>query len=86
MQSKEQNMKEYTTILIQDGNIDLHPILDKADKDGAVILTHNNKRFLLTPLIEEGEPIILTKEEKIEIVAKRLLTKYQEAFEVLGND
>jgi antitoxin Phd len=56
----------------------------KASANGKVIIFKNNKpRFLLVDL-ESNNEIELTSDEKIDIVAKRILSKYFEAFKELA--
>lgn len=55
-----------------------------AEKNGSVVIFKNNKpSFLLIDL--QNNPVLeLTDEEKIDIVAKRVLVKYRKAFEELA--
>lgn len=55
-----------------------------ADKTGSVVIFKNNKpRYMLVDI--QTNPVLeLTDDEKIEIVAKRILEKYRHAFEVLA--
>lgn len=55
-----------------------------ADKNGTAVIFKNNKpKYMIVNLIEN--PIIdLTDDEKIDIVAKRILHKYKKAFEELA--
>lgn len=56
----------------------------KARANGRVVIFKNNKpRFLLVDL-ENNNEIELTTDEKIDIVAKRILNKYFEAFKELA--
>ncbi len=51
-----------------------------ADKNGSAVIFKNNKpRYMIVDLNQEGF-IELTDDEKIEIVAKRVLNKYKPAF------
>lgn len=54
------------------------------EKTGSVVIFKNNKpRYMLVDI--ENNPVIdLTDDEKIDIVAKRILKKYRRAFEVLA--
>lgn len=55
-----------------------------ADKKGSVIISKNNKpRYMLID-IRQNPVLELTDDEKIEIVAKRILEKYRRAFEELA--
>lgn len=55
-----------------------------ADKKGSVVIFKNNKpRYMLVDI--QNNPVLeLTDDEKIEVVAKRVLEKYRHAFEVLA--
>jgi antitoxin Phd len=55
-----------------------------ATKNGKVVIFKNNKpRYLLVDL--QSEPVLdLSDDEKIDIVAKRILEKYKHAFEELA--
>lgn len=55
-----------------------------ADKKGSVVIFKNNKpRYMLVDL--QNNPVLeLTDDEKIEIVARRILEKYRPAFEELA--
>ena len=55
-----------------------------ADKQGSVVVFKNNKpKYMLINL--ENKPLIdLTDDEKIDVVAKRVLEKHRKAFEELA--
>ncbi len=55
-----------------------------ADRQGSVVVFKNNKpKYMLINL--ENNPLIdLTDEEKIDVVAKRVLEKHRKAFEELA--
>lgn len=55
-----------------------------ADKNGAIVIFKNNKpKYMVVDLVEN--PILeLTDDEKIDVVAKRILEQYRHAFEVLA--
>ncbi len=55
-----------------------------ADKNGAAVIFRNNKpRYMILPL--NDNPLLdLTDDEKIDVVAKRILNKYRAAFRVLA--
>ena len=55
-----------------------------ADNKGSVVIFKNNKpRYMLFDI--QNNPVLdLTDDEKIEIVAKRILEKYRRAFEELA--
>ena len=54
------------------------------ERTGSVVIFKNNKpRYMLVD-IEKNPVLELTDDEKIAIVAKRILDKYRHAFEVLA--
>lgn len=55
-----------------------------AEKKGSVVIFKNNKpRYMLVDI--QNNPVLeLTDDEKIDIVAKRILEKYRPAFEELA--
>lgn len=55
-----------------------------AEKNGSVVIFKNNKpRFMLVDM--QNNPVFeLSDDEKIDIVAKRILEKYRPAFEELA--
>ena len=62
---------------------DFNAILGAAEQAGEVVLMQDNApKFLLSKI--EGEPLILTEDEKLEIIAKRILKQHTRAFDVLG--
>lgn len=54
------------------------------EKSGKLVIFKNNKpRYMLLDL--QNEPVLeLTDEEKIDVVARRILNKYRKAFEELA--
>lgn len=54
------------------------------ERTGSVVIFKNNKpRYMLVDI--ENNPVLeLTDDEKIDVVAKRILNKYRYAFEVLA--
>ena len=55
-----------------------------ADKQGSVVIFKNNKPVYIMLNLQENPVIELTENEKIEVVAKRILEKHRKAFEVLA--
>lgn len=55
-----------------------------ADKTGSVVIFKNNKpRYMLVDI--QNNPVLeLSDDEKIDVVAKRILEKYRPAFEELA--
>ena len=55
-----------------------------ADREGSVVIFKNNKpRYMLINL-QDNPAIDLTDDEKIDVVAKRVLEKHRKAFEELA--
>ena len=54
-----------------------------AEKSGSAVIFKNNKPKYLLVDIAENTILDLTDDEKIDIVAKRILKKYHKAFEEL---
>ena len=55
-----------------------------AEKSGSAVIFKNNKPKYLLVDIAENTILDLTDDEKIDIVAKRILKKYHKAFEELA--
>lgn len=71
-------------ISIEETSQNFTRVAKMAETDGSVVIYKDGKpRFMLTDL--QSSPVLeLTDEEKIEIVAKRVLKKYRKAFEELA--
>lgn len=71
-------------ITMTDANQNFSKAAKTADKYGEAIIIKNNKpRYLLVDLSNENY-LELTDDEKIEVVAKRILAKHIEAFRELS--
>ena len=55
-----------------------------ADKNGSAVIFKNNRPKYLIVNMSENPIIELTDDEKIDVVAKRILHKYRAAFEELA--
>ena len=55
-----------------------------ADKQGSVVVFKNNKAKYMLINLENNPLIDLTDDEKIDVVAKRVLEKHRKAFEELA--
>ncbi len=55
-----------------------------ADKSGSAVIFKNNKAKYLVLNVEENPYIELTDDEKIDIIARRVLEKYRKDFEELA--
>ena len=69
---------------ITETNLNFSKAARIADKQGSVVVFKNNKpKYMLINL--ENNPLIdLTDDEKIDVVAKRVLEKHRKAFEELA--
>ena len=54
------------------------------DKQGSVVIFKNNKPKYMIVSWEDSQALALTDDEKIEVVAKRILNKHRQAFEELA--
>ena len=54
------------------------------DKQGSVVIFKNNKPKYMIVSWEDSQALALTDDEKIEVVAKRILNKHRKAFEELA--
>ena len=54
------------------------------DKQGSVVIFKNNKPKYMLVSIEDGQALALTDDEKIDVIAKRILNKHRKAFEELA--
>lgn len=55
-----------------------------ADKKGSVLVLKNNKPRYMIISLQENAPIELTDDEKIDVVARRILQRHRKAFEELA--
>ena len=75
-------MEEIKKISTNDYTLD--QILSQATMHGKVLLCDGQNEFLVS-MQKKNEPIVvLTEDEKIDIVAQRILKKNKRAFEELG--
>ena len=54
------------------------------DKQGSVVIFKNNKPKYMLVSWEDTQALALTDDEKIDVVAKRVLNKHRKAFEELA--
>lgn len=74
-----------TIFSMTQANQNFSQIAKTAEKKGEVIIFKNNKpKFLVADIEKNGFLFELTEEEKIDIVAKRILTRYLPAFKELA--
>ena len=55
-----------------------------ADQNGSAVIFRNNKPQYMIVALQNNPMIELTDDEKIDVVAKRILRKYHTAFEELA--
>ena len=66
---------------IENKNQNFNELAKFVNENEGVILTENNEpKYLIISYTD----LVLTEEEKVEIIAKRLLKKHKKAFEELG--
>ena len=54
------------------------------DKQGSVVIFKNNKPKYMIVSWEDSQALALTDDEKIDIVARRIMNKHRKAFEELA--
>ena len=55
-----------------------------ADREGSVVIFKNNKPHYMLVSLHENPAIDLSDDEKIDVVAKRILEKHRKVFEELA--
>ena len=74
-----------TMFSMTQANQNFSAVARSVDKNGEAVILRNNKPKYLVIDMENGDYILdLTEEEKMEIVAKRVLEKYLPAFKELA--
>ena len=71
-------------VTVTEANQNFSRVTRIADKTGQVIIFKNSRPQYLLVNIDESPVIDLTDDEKIDIVAARILKKYHAAFEELA--
>lgn len=71
-------------VSMTEANQNFSKVVKVAEKNGAAIIFKNNKPKYMLLEIENLSFIDLTDDEKIDVVAKRILKKYKPAFEELA--
>lgn len=69
---------------ITEANQNFSKVAKIADKSGSAVMFKNNKAKYLVLNVEENPYIELTDDEKIDIIARRVLEKYRKDFEELA--
>lgn len=71
-------------ITMTEANQNFSKAVKIADKTGSAVIFKNNKPKYMIVNIESNPVFELTDDEKIDIVARRVLNKYRAAFEELA--
>ncbi|MDE7372923.1 MAG: type II toxin-antitoxin system Phd/YefM family antitoxin [Clostridia bacterium] len=71
-------------VSMTEANQNFSKVAKIADQNGKAVIFKNNKPKYVIINIEENPLFELTDDEKIEVAAKRVLTKYRPAFEELA--
>lgn len=72
-------------VSMSDANQNFTNVAKKVDENGSAVIMKNNKpKYVITKIEESTNDIILTEDEKLEVIAKRILKEHKRAFEVLG--
>lgn len=71
-------------ISLKEANEDFSKVAKKVDQEGSAVILKDNKPKYIIVEYDETNYLALTDDEKIDIVAKRVLEKYRKAFEVLA--
>ena len=78
------NEKPRPVVSASEADLDFSQLAALAEVNGSVVIYKNNKpKFKLIDL-EQDNDLELTEDEKIDIVAARVLKKYRKAFEELA--
>ena len=74
-----------TIFSMTQANQNFSKVAKVAEKSGEAVIFRNNKpKFLVTDIEKNGFILELSENEKIDIIAKRILTKYLAAFKELA--
>ena len=71
-------------VSLSEANQNFSQVAKKVEKDGSVVILKNNKPKFVILDYDEVDTLELSDDEKIDIVAKRVLEKYKKAFKVLA--
>lgn len=75
--------KEFERIItITEANQNFSKLTKKVDENGFVYILKNNKPLYVVN--KYGENSIMSENDQIELVARRILSQHRHAFEVLG--
>lgn len=71
-------------VSLSEANQNFSKVAKKVEKDGSVVILKNNSPKFVVFDYDEFNYLSLSDDEKIDVVAKRVLEKYRKAFEVLA--
>jgi antitoxin Phd len=71
-------------VSMTEANQNFSKVVRIADREGSAVVFKNNKPKYMIVSLEENPVLDLTDDEKIDIVAKRIMEKYKSAFEELA--
>ena len=70
-------------VSITEANQNFSQVVKKVDELGSVIVLKNNKpKYIITSI--DNKSLDLTDDEKLEVIAKRILREHQHAFKELA--
>ncbi|MBQ8885169.1 MAG: type II toxin-antitoxin system Phd/YefM family antitoxin [Clostridia bacterium] len=72
------------TVSVKDACRDFSEVIKLAEQSSSVVLLENGSPRYKVIDLEKNPVFELTEEEKIDVVAKRVLKRYKKAFEVLA--
>ena len=78
------NINTKQIVSISEANQNFSRATRIVDKQGSVVIFKNNKPKYMLVSIEDGQALALTEDERIDIIAKRILNKHRKAFEELA--
>ena len=74
-----------TIVSVSEANQNFSRVTRIADKSGQAVIFKNNKpKYLVIDIEKNGSLLELSEDEKIDIVARRILEKYLPAFKELA--
>jgi antitoxin Phd len=71
-------------VSMTEANKNFSKVVRIADREGSAVVFKNNKPKYVIVSLDENPVLDLTDDEKIDIVAKRIMEKYKSAFEELA--
>jgi antitoxin Phd len=71
-------------VSMTEANQNFSKVVRIADREGSAVVFKNNKPKYMIVSLDENPVLDLTDDEKIDIVAKRIMEKYKSAFEELA--